>query len=58
MSHPIPDPNPPATAVARINSVARAVADRPEKFTTTQLAQLRAASLELARVCDKAVCAR
>jgi hypothetical protein len=58
MSHPLPDPNPPATAIARINSVARAVADRPETFTTTQLAQLRTAAFELARVCDRAVCAR
>jgi hypothetical protein len=58
MDHPLPDPNPPSTAIARINSVARAVADRPETFTTTQLARLRGAALELARACDAAVCAR
>jgi hypothetical protein len=58
MENALPDPNPPSTAIARINSVARAVADRPETFTTTQLARLRGAALELARVCDKEVCAR
>lgn len=55
---PLPDPNPASTAIARINSMTRAVDDRPETFTTAQLARLRGAALELARACDRAVCAR
>lgn len=58
MSHPIPDPCPPSTALARINAVRVAIFNAPERYSTTTLVAIRTAALELARAIDRVVSSR
>lgn len=58
MSHPLPDPNPPASGIARINSLTVAVQDRPESFDSRTLATMRTAAMELVSATDRELNAR
>lgn len=52
MSHPIPDPNPPAVLLNRLHRTTAAVQDHPETYNSTTLAALRGAAMELAKITD------
>lgn len=52
MSHPLPDPNPPATLLNRMRATIVAVHDHPETYDSRTLAAIRAAGMELAKLVD------
>lgn len=58
MSHPIPDPNPPALVIGRIHRTTAEVRNNPETWKTSTLTQILAASLELSETVNRALRAR
>lgn len=59
MSHPNLDPAPPAAAtIGRLHWHTEHITLAPERYDSTQLAQLRGAAMELAQAADRALLAR
>lgn len=58
MSHPIPDPNPPAVLTNRLRATITAMYDRPETYPTRTLATILPLLVELAEVINRVLRAR
>lgn len=56
MSHPTPEPD--AAVIHRMHRTTAAVKDHPEVYTTTMLARLRGAAMELEQAADRELMAR
>jgi hypothetical protein len=50
MTHPIPDPNPPALVIGRMHRTTAAVKDHPETYDSRTLSALMHASMEMTKV--------
>ncbi len=54
--HPTPEPD--AAVIHRIHRMTAGIKDHPETYTSSLLAQLRAAAMELEQIADRELMAR